>query len=45
MFPMRQKRSAIAAVNAFIVANPEYHLSDTEIDKLVEEEVLNDRKQ
>lgn len=40
-----KKRSAIASVNAFLVANPEYHLSDTEIDKLVEEEVQNDRKQ
>ncbi|PZL70141.1 hypothetical protein CI088_09575 [Enterococcus plantarum] len=40
-----KKRSAIAAVNAFLVANPEFHLSDIEIDKLVEEEVLNERKQ
>jgi len=39
-----KKRSAIAAVNAFLVANPEFHLSDTEIDKLVEEEVLNECK-
>lgn len=40
----KKKRSAIAAVNAYLVANPEFHLSDTEIDKLVEEEVLNECK-
>ncbi len=39
-----KKRSAIAAVNAYLVANPEFYLSNTEIDKLVEEEVLNECK-
>lgn len=34
-----KKRTAVANVNAFLIANPDVHLTDTEVDELVEEEV------
>lgn len=34
-----KKRTAVANVNAFLVSNPDVHLTDKEVDELVEEEV------